>query len=61
MIIGYTKKDLLDSIAEKEIPENWFCWLQECRTPPYLVEGNLTKVKDWIFRHMPDNFGEPLK
>lgn len=60
MIIGYTRKDLLDKIEEAKIPNNWLCWFQECRTPGYLVEGDTTKVIAWIEKHMPDNFGEPL-
>ncbi len=60
MIIGYTRKDLLDKITEAKIPNNWLCWFQECRTPGYLVEGNIEKVAAWIEKHMPDNFGEPL-
>jgi len=60
MIIGYTKNDLLLSIKERNIPDDWFCWFWECRTPGYLIEGNTVKVIAWIEKHMPDNFGEPL-
>jgi hypothetical protein len=61
MIIGYTRSDLLQKILEKNIPDNYFCWLQECRTPGYLVEGNLETVRAWIDTHMPETFGEPWK
>lgn len=60
MIIGYTKADLLKKIKNKNIPDNWFCWFKECETPGYIVEGDLIKIKDWICKHMPDNFGEQL-
>jgi len=61
LIIGYTRIDFLKGIKEKNIPNDWLCWFSECRTPGYLVEGNLTKVREWIDIHMPDKFGEPLK
>lgn len=60
LIIGYTKKEFLNKIKEANIPDDWFCWLAESRTPGYYVEGNITKVKAWITRHMPDKYGEPL-
>lgn len=59
LIIGFTRSDLLQKISEREIPDNYFCWLQECRTPGYLAEGNVAKVRAWIDEHMPENFGEP--
>ena len=61
MIIGYTKTDLLDKVAEVNIPLGWFCWLSECRTPGYLVEGNTERVLEWITLHMPEQYGEPLR
>ncbi len=60
LIIGYTKKDMLDKIKERKIPEDWFCFFCECRTPGMLVDGNIATVKAWITKHMPKNFGEPL-
>lgn len=60
MIIGYTKDGLLSSIEERKIPDNYLCWFQECRTPGYLFEGTLVETKEWISKHMPDKFGEPL-
>lgn len=60
MIIGYTRSDLLQKLAEKELPDDYFCWLQECRTPGYLVEGDVKKVKAWIDKNMPENFGDPI-
>jgi len=60
MIIGYTRKDLLNSIKEAKISDTWFCWLQECRTPGYLVDGNVEFVSAWISKHIPDKFGDPL-
>jgi len=61
MIIGYTKSDLLIKIEKIIIPDDWFCWLSECRTPGYLIEGTTPIVVEWIIKYMPDNFGEPLK
>ena len=61
MIIGYTKSDLLIKIEKTIIPDDWFCWLSECRTPGYLIEGTTPIVVGWIIKYMPDNFGEPLK
>ncbi len=60
LIIGYTKKDMLDKIKEKKIPEDWICYYTECRTPGMLVEGNIETVKAWITKHMPVHFGAPL-
>lgn len=59
LIIGYTKADLLQKMQEKQIPDEYLCWLQECRTPGYLVEGTASIVREWINTHMPENFGEP--
>ena len=61
MIIGYTRSDLLAQIAEKDIPEDYYCWLSECRTRGYLFEGRMEKVTQWIELHMPEKFGEPLR
>jgi len=61
MIIGYTRSDLLQSIIEKNIPDNYYCWLQECRTPGYLIEGTTEQVRTWIDKNMPEKFGEPWK
>lgn len=60
MIFGYTRKQFLESIEEHNIPNNYFCWLSECRTPGYLVEGNIATVAAWVEKHIPDNYGEPL-
>lgn len=60
MIFGYTKKQFLKSIKEHNIPNNYFCWLSECRTPGYLVEGNIEKVSKWISKHIPNKYGDPL-
>lgn len=61
MIIGYTRSDLLQGMIERCIPDNYFCWLQECRTPGYLVEGDTETVRVWIDKYMPEKFGEPWK
>ena len=61
MLIGVTKDEILERIAEKEIPEDWFCWLEECRTPGFLVEGKRDIVLEWITNHMPLKFKEPLR
>ena len=61
MIIGYTKSDFLIKIEKTIIPDDWFCWLSECRTPDYLINGKTPVVVEWITKNMPDNFGEPLK
>jgi hypothetical protein len=59
-IIGYTKKEFLDKISDAKIPGDWLCWLSECRTPGYLVEGDINKITAWIKKHIPNKFGEPL-
>jgi hypothetical protein len=61
LIFGYEKKQLLREIKKHNIDEKWFCWLQECRTPGYLVEGDVIKIKVWVSKHMPSKFGEPLR
>lgn len=61
LIIGYTRTDLLERIEQQNIPDEWFCWITECRTPGYLIDGKKQIVIDWINRHMPDEFGEPLR
>lgn len=60
MIIGYTRSDLIFKIKEKQIPDNWFCWLSECRTPGYLIDGSASKIIDWISIHLPDKIGHPI-
>jgi hypothetical protein len=59
MIIDYTRSGFLQQMIEKNIPDNYFCWLSECRTSGYLVEGNTETVRAWIDKHMPEKFGEP--
>ena len=61
MIIGFSKDDMLSKVAEQDIPTDWFCWLSECRTRGYLVEGNIELVKEWVEKHMPEKFGEPIR
>ncbi len=61
LIIGYTKDQFLKSIEETNVPPEWKCWLEECRTTGYLAEGTIEDIKEWILFHMPDKFGEPLK
>ncbi len=58
IIIGYTKDDFLEKIEEANIPEDWMCWLSECRTPGYFVEGNIQKVVEWITLHLTNVYGE---
>lgn len=58
LIIGYTRSDLLQKMQDAQIPNNYFCWLQECRTPGYLVEGNADKIRDWIDIHISEAYGE---
>lgn len=60
LIIGYTRDDMLAKIAEKEIPADFMCWFDECRTPKTLVAGNIAEVSEWITKHMPTYFGEKL-
>ena len=59
LIIGYTKSDLLQKMDEHQVADNYFCWLQECRTPGHLVKGTGNIVRAWINKHMPERFGEP--
>jgi hypothetical protein len=59
-ILGYTKDDLLQKISDRELSDDWHCQLAECRTPGYLAEGTVRKVKDWVFKHMPEQFGDNL-
>jgi hypothetical protein len=61
LIIGYTRSDFLQKIQEKNIPDTYLCWLQECRTPGYLVEGNIETVRAWIDKHMSETFGDSRK
>jgi hypothetical protein len=61
MIMGYTRSNFLQYMAEAKIPDNYYCWLQECRTPGYLIEGTAEIVRDWIDKHMKENFGEPYE
>jgi hypothetical protein len=61
MIIGYTRQDLLDKIDDANIPNDWLCWLKECRTPKQLISGNPIQVRDWIDKHLSDKYGEPWK
>lgn len=61
MIIGYTKSDALVKIQERNIPGNWVCWLSECRTPGYLITGDIDTIKQWICDHMPEKFGDPIR
>jgi hypothetical protein len=61
MIICYTRTDVLSKMIEKNIPEEWTCWLSECRTPGYLIVGKTGIVRDWIELHMPEEFGKPLR
>lgn len=60
-IIGYTRSDLLQKIAEAKIPDGFDCWLHECRTVGVLVEGKAERIRDWIDKHMKENFGEPYE
>lgn len=60
LIIGYTRDDMLTKIADKNIPVSWSCYYEECRTPGFLVQGNIETIKAWITEHMPITFGEPL-
>jgi hypothetical protein len=61
MIIEYTRSGFLIQLEKRLIPDDWYCWLSECNTPGYLVEGRTPQVTDWIIKHMPDKFGDPLK
>lgn len=58
-IIGYTRVDLLKKISIIDIPDDYICWLQECRTPGYLIEGNIKQITSWIDTHLSNNFGQP--
>ncbi len=58
LIMGYTKLDLLKKIEDTQIPIDYLCWLQECRTPGYLIQGNVTEIKNWINDHLSNNFGQ---
>lgn len=60
MIIGTTKSEFLIKLEHKHIPDDYFCWISECRTPGYLFEGRMEGGIKWIIKHMPSNFGEPL-
>lgn len=61
MIIGYTKSDFLKKLEHMHIPDDYFCWISECRTPGYLFDGRMVDCRAWIIKHMPNNFGQPLK
>ena len=61
MVIGYSKDDMLSKIEELNIPKDHVCWLSECRTPGYFIQGNIDEVSEWIEKHMPAKFGEPLR
>lgn len=61
MVIGYSRDDMLSKIEELNISKDWICWLSECRTPGYLVESDIEVVKEWISKHMPLEFGDPIR
>lgn len=61
MVLGCTKSEFLIQLEHMNIPNEYFCWISECRTPGYLFEGIMIDGMAWITKYMPDSFGEPLK
>lgn len=60
MILGCTKSEFLIKLEHMHIPNEYYCWIQECTKPQYLFQGTMADGMVWITKHMPDNFGEPL-
>ena len=60
-MIGYSKQDYLDKLEVENIPEDYFCVFEECRTPGILIKGTIKEVRAWIQDHMPEKYGEPLR
>lgn len=55
-----TKKEYLDKIKEKNIPEDYRGYFEECETIGKLAEGTIREITEWVEKHMPDKFGDPL-
>ncbi len=60
-IVAITKQDLFDKIAAKEVPDDYYGYFEECRTPGRLAYGQIHNIKAWAEKHMPDKFGDPLR
>lgn len=42
------------------IPDDYLGYFEECRTPGKLVQGTIADIKEWVEKHLPDKYGEPL-